>query len=82
MNPLLLDILLALRDGKQFGLSVEILLPRLRAGDHRGLTVPQLETALRDLADQTFVTSMRGPLGGVRWRITAVGISALEEIGT
>jgi hypothetical protein len=57
------------------------LLPELRTGAHRSLTEPQLEKVLRDLADKSFVVAFESPLSGARWRITALGKSALAEEG-
>jgi hypothetical protein len=81
MNALHIDLLLALKAAAQYGLPLDALLADLRRGRHRGLTQPQLETALRDLADQSLATPFDSPLSGRRWRITALGTSALQEEG-
>jgi len=82
MKALDLDLLLLLRAAKQYGLSTENLLPLLRAGQHRQLTAPALDRALRALADLATIVPMPGALGGIRWRLTALGRSYLEEAGT
>jgi hypothetical protein len=81
MNTLHLDLALLLREAKQYGLSADNLLPLLRAGSHWRLTAPELDRALRTLADLDAIKPMRGALGGTRWRLTALGGSLLEETG-
>ncbi|PTX95758.1 hypothetical protein [Opitutus sp. ER46] len=81
MTTLLIDILLALKGADKFGLPLDNLLVDLRRGRHRSLSVPQLESALRDLADRSFTTPVEATLSGTRWRITALGLSALQEEG-
>lgn len=81
MNPLHTDTLLALNGAGDYGLRVSNLLPDLRCGRHRSLTQPELERALRDLADKSFVTPFESGLGAQRWRITGRGASALQEEG-
>jgi hypothetical protein len=80
VNALLVDLLLALRAAAPRGLPADLLLTDMRRLRHASATLPQIEHALRDLADQRLVA----PLGAVlsdRWRITALGRSALEEEG-
>lgn len=79
MTPLQIDLLLALRAVGKYGLDLEGLAARLRQGAHRDLTLPQLERAARDLADQSFAEPYTSPLKAKRWRITALGESALTE---
>lgn len=81
MSKLALDLLLSLRPAGQFGLTPENLLSDARSGRHRDLAEPVLERALRDLADKSFVTTVDSPISGKRWRITALGESALKEDG-
>lgn len=81
MNTLALDILTTLRVAMQFGLGLPELLRDLRAMRHRALTQPELETAVRDLADKSYVTQFTSPISGARWRITALGHSILKEEG-
>ena len=81
MNPLHFNILVDLRTAGKFGQSLDRQLPMLRVSGHRGLTLPELETAMRDLSDKSFATPFEGALGGKRWRITALGESALVEAG-
>lgn len=81
MNPLHFNILVDLRTAGKFGQSLDRQLPLLRVSGHRGLSLPDLETAMRDLADKSFVAQFDGALGGVRWRITTLGESALAEAG-
>lgn len=81
MNPLHRDSLLGLVAAREYGLPLAQLLTDLRTGAHRSLTQPQLEIALRDLADVSYVVAFDSPLSGRRWRITALGKSALAEEG-
>jgi hypothetical protein len=81
MTPLHVDILLALNGAGAFGLPLANLLADLRRGRHRNLGVPQLECALRDLVDKSFVTPEESALGAERWRIMGHGKSALVEEG-
>lgn len=79
MNTLQQDTLVALHAAGDHGLPVSILLADLRRGRHPKVTQPQLEGALRTLADKTFTTPFTGALDDERWRITGRGTSALEE---
>lgn len=81
MTKLHTDLLIALRAAGQFGLGVNELLTDLRQGRHRALTLPELEKALRDLADRAFAIAFTSPLGATRWSATAVGGRALQEEG-
>lgn len=81
MNTLAIDILTQLRAPGRFGLSLADLLRDLRAMRHRALAFPELESAVRELADVSYVVPFRSPLSGERWRITALGESALKEAG-
>lgn len=81
MSTLHADILLALHAAGKFGLTLEVLLPDLRRGRHRALVVPQLETALRDLADRSLVSAFQSALESKRWRLTGFGENALHEEG-
>lgn len=81
MNQLTLNLLIELRQRAQYGDTGKNLLVLLRVGGHRGLTTPELEQALRDLADKSWVTPFDSPISGPRWRITALGESALKEEG-
>jgi len=81
MNKLHRDTTLGLVAARENGLPLAQLLTDLRAGAYRSLTEPQLEIALRDLADVSYVVAFDAPFGGRRWRITALGKSALAEEG-
>lgn len=81
MSPLHFNILVDLRTAGQYGQTVERQLPMLRVSGHRGLTLPELEKALRDLADKSYVTPFTSALGNKCWRITSLGASALQEEG-
>ena len=81
MDLLQIDLLLALRPAGQFGITAESLLGDMRRGRHRELTLPQLEIALRGLADLRHATPFTTALRQPRWRITAHGTSALVEEG-
>jgi hypothetical protein len=81
MTNLHADILLALHGAGKFGLKLDTLLADLRRGRHRGLALPLLETALRDLADKSFSTPFESALEEKKWRITHLGTSALQEEG-
>lgn len=80
MTPLHKDLLLALHAARPNGLTAELLTSDMRGLRHRSATVPQVQTALRDLADRSLAAPMAGPLTD-RWRITALGSSALTEEG-
>ncbi|MBA4136755.1 MAG: hypothetical protein C0518_05510 [Opitutus sp.] len=79
MNALHVDLLLALRPAADFGLAAADLLTDMRRGRHSALTLPEIERALRELADRSFVFFFTSPLGSKRWRIGALGVSALQE---
>lgn len=81
MNTLHIDILRQLAVMDFHGLPVDSIVTGLRLAAHRDATVPAVETALRDLADKSFATAFSPALGGTRWRITALGRSALQEAG-
>ena len=82
MNTALLRFILdALRALGELGAAEERILRDARAEGFVTLTAPALLTALRQLADQRYVTPYTPPLGGQRWRITALGTSALAEQG-
>lgn len=80
MNALHTALLLALRSVQPYGLRVPDALREARTAGHRGATVPEVETALRDLADRSLVIAMPGGLAE-RWRLTALGESTLKEEG-
>lgn len=79
MNKLHIDLLLGLRAAAQFGLGLDDLLTDMRRGRHAEVSKPELEQALRDLVDRSFADAFKSPLGGKRWRILALGESALRE---
>lgn len=81
MTKLHIDLMLALRGAGEFGGGVDELLTDLRQGRHRDLAKPELERALRDLADKSFATAFISALEKKRWRITSRGESALQEEG-
>lgn len=81
MSPLHIDLLDILKDADRFGFDTASLLTDARRRRHRDLTEPQLEAALRDLADASFVAPFTSPLGKKRWRITTLGLSAFKEEG-
>lgn len=81
MDKLKLDILFLLKPAQPYGLGVDTILRDLRVGRSRSLTLPELETAIRELADASLVTTVKSTLSGTKWRITAVGESALQEEG-
>lgn len=81
MHPLHFNILIDLRTAKEFGQTLPRLLSMLRVSGHRSLSEPELQKALRELADKSFVTTFTTALGNTSWRITALGKSALEEEG-
>ena len=81
MNKLAIDVLLALRAAGAYGIAPEDLLTDMRRGRHREATLPELERALRDLADQRFAAKFTSALLAQRWTITALGTRALEEEG-
>lgn len=80
MSPLHTALLLALRSVQPYGLRVPDVLAQARTAGHRAATVPQVEAALRDLADRSLVIDMPGGLTE-RWRLTALGESKLKEEG-
>ncbi len=81
MNQLSIDLLRALQAAGQFGLVAVDLLADMRRGRHRDLTLPELETSLRALADERLAKPFTDALRQKRWAITAVGASALQEAG-
>ena len=81
MTKLHTDLLLALRAAGDYGLDVATVLADLRLQRHRSLAEPQLKQALRDLADKSLVTEFTSVLEQRRWRITGLGVSALQEAG-
>ncbi|MBX3736729.1 MAG: hypothetical protein KF715_08575 [Candidatus Didemnitutus sp.] len=81
MSKLHIDILLALRASGVFGVAAEDLLTDMRRGRHRDLTLPDLERALRDLADKNFAAPFTSALCNKRWAIAAIGERALQQEG-
>jgi hypothetical protein len=80
MDSLHARLLVELRNLGKYGEEPTHLLTALRPS-FRLLAMPGLERALRDLADKSFITAFAGAIGGTRWRITALGESALQEAG-
>lgn len=74
-------LLLALELSGELGMPENRLLADARAEGFVGLTAPQLELQLRAMADGRHVTPYDPQLGAKRWRITALGHSALVEAG-
>lgn len=81
MNQLSIDLLRALHAAGQFGLLAVDLLADMRRGRHRDLTLPELESSLRALADDSLAKPFTDALRQKRWAITSVGASALQEAG-
>ena len=81
MNPLHVDLLIALRAAGEYGVALEQLLADLRLGRHRELVAPDLQAALRDLGDTRFVSMFTSPLGQKRWRLTSLGGDKMKEAG-
>jgi hypothetical protein len=81
MNELQIDLLRALNAAGKFGICLDDLLADMRRGRHRDLSRPELETALRSLADESNAKTFTDSLRQKRWGITAVGASALQEAG-
>lgn len=81
MKHLRIHVLQALRGAGKYGLGVEQILTAMRLGSHRDLATPDLDRVLRDLADDSLVTTFNSVLEEKRWRITALGESALQEAG-
>ncbi len=81
MNKLQIDLLRAMRPAGDFGLGVDDLLADMRQGRHRELALPELEKALRDLADLSFAMAFISALKKKKWSITAIGARALQEAG-
>lgn len=80
MSSLHTHLLLALRSVQPYGLPLVSLLAHARQAGLRATTAPEVETALRDLADRSLVIAMPGGLAE-RWRLTALGESTLKEEG-
>lgn len=72
-------VLLVLRASGDLGMSQARLLVELRRESFTDLTAPQLEAAIRELADKSFTTPLVTALGENRWRITSLGRSVLDE---
>lgn len=81
MMPLPRFLLLSLRHSGERGASLAILTACARTELDERLTEPEVERALRDLADQRLATAFEQPIVGKRWRITALGGSTLTEAG-
>lgn len=81
MNELHIDLLRALKAAGKFGIKLDDLLADMRRGRHRDLSAPDLERALRDLADESNAKTFTDSLQQKRWAITRVGESALQEAG-
>lgn len=81
MNQLHIDILRALSAAGKHGIKLDDLLADMRRGRHRDLSTPDLERAVRDLADDANAKTFTDSLRQKRWAITQVGQSALEEAG-
>jgi hypothetical protein len=85
MNPkeqaqLHIDLLIVMRASLVPGLPEERLLNEARMAGHE-LTLPALRVELRALCDKGWASEMAQIIGGPRFRITALGRSALEEMG-
>lgn len=63
------------------GLTAETLLREARTEISAAITIRQLDTELRALADKSWITPFTPALAARRWRITALGQSALQEAG-
>jgi hypothetical protein len=75
------SLLQTLRSAQPYGVPEPVLLTQVRLAGHRDLTVPELQTELRSLADQGLTLRLPNSLGGDRWRITDLGLSKLTEAG-
>lgn len=80
MKKLHIHLLIEFRNLGKYGDTIEHLLTAMRPS-FRTLTLPELETAIRDLGDKSLVTNFEGIMTGTRWKITALGESALKEEG-
>ena len=81
MSALLkVSLMQILRAAAPFGVPEAVALTHVRLAGHRDLTLPELQTALRTLADEGLALRMAGTLGD-RWRITDLGLSKLQEEG-
>jgi hypothetical protein len=78
LQTLLLRMMHAAGD---IGITADLLLSRARVESWRELTLPQLETTLRSMADQGLAIAVERPLSAQRWRATGIGKSALQEMG-
>ncbi len=81
MKSLHFDLLLTLHASGEFGLLAPNLVDDMRRGRHRSLTRPEVDAALRDLADRAYATLFTTDAGTARWRATGRGTSALREEG-
>lgn len=81
MSKLNVHLLIALRAAGRFGAAEDDLLVDMRRGSHRELSAPDLVQALRDLADQSYVSAFNSALETKRWKITRLGTDALKEEG-
>jgi hypothetical protein len=81
MTTLQFDALIALRGAGKYGVDLETILADMRKKRHRNLAIPELERAIRDIDDMRFATQYTSATGSTRWRITALGESALQEEG-
>lgn len=74
-------ILTVLRAAGALGMVEERLLVELRRQGYDDLSEPELKRLLRELLDKSWAVQVTPPLGSVRFRITALGDSALQEQG-
>lgn len=81
MMPLSQFLLISLRHSGERGASEDILLAHARTNGYPNATMPDLQRALRDLADRSQVNAFEQAIVGKRWRITALAIDQLREAG-
>lgn len=74
-------LLATLRSAGGTGISEEQLLTLMRREGYVDMTVPQLASELRALADKSWLIAFDPPLGARRWRITTAGHAILSEQG-
>jgi hypothetical protein len=85
MNPdetrqLHIFLLATLHASGQVGMTERLALQQTRMQGWPGLTGPQLRQELRSLADGGWALPFHPALGEPRWRATASGVAALQEI--
>lgn len=74
-------ILVALLGSGALGMELSLLHQESRRRVNPAITLPDLQREVRQLADKSLVVEFAPVTGSSRWRITALGVSAAQELG-